>query len=31
MTGDTWHAAFVITLWLGAMAYGAGVIARLLA
>jgi hypothetical protein len=31
MTGDTWHAAFLITLWLAGMAYGAGAIARLLA
>jgi hypothetical protein len=30
MTNDTWHAAFLITLWLGGMAYGAGAIARLL-
>lgn len=25
---DTWPAAFIITLWLGAMAYGFGFIAR---
>jgi hypothetical protein len=31
MTGDTWHAAILITVWLAGMAYGAGVIARLLA
>jgi hypothetical protein len=30
MTGDTWHAAFLITLWLGAMVYGAGAIINLL-
>jgi hypothetical protein len=31
MISETWHAAFLITLWLASMAYGAGVIARLLA
>jgi hypothetical protein len=30
MISETWHEAFLITLWLGAMVYGAGLIINLL-
>lgn len=30
MNRDSWLAAFIITLWLGAMVYGAGIIINLI-